>query len=202
MSSTGRGAVRQEFDNYPTPAWCVERFLEAVELPGDCWLEPCAGDGAIVDAVKKYRRENTLYAPEILWVAGDIREEVLVNLRATAHYANTWDWLDINYDSLNDQYDVLITNPPYNQAEKFVRKGLGVAKNVVMLLRLNFMGSENRADFLRTTQPDVYVLPNRPSFTGKGTDSTEYAWFHWHAGSQGLLRVLNSTPLTERRGCK
>ena len=46
MSATNRGAVRNEHDFYPTPAWCVHRLLEAVPLPAGRWLEPCVGDGA------------------------------------------------------------------------------------------------------------------------------------------------------------
>lgn len=41
--------------------------------------------------------------------------------------------------------------------------------------------------------PDVYVLPQRPSFTGKGTDSTSYAWFVWTSAekTEGKLQILN-----------
>jgi hypothetical protein len=46
-----------------------------------------------------------------------------------------------------------------------------------------------------------FVLPNRPSFTGKGTDATAYAWFCWNnfRPPPGRLYVLDSTPLKDRR---
>jgi hypothetical protein len=72
-----------------------------------------------------------------------------------------------------------------------------------MLLRLNFLGSSVRAQFMRSHTPDVYVLPNRPSFTGNGTDSIEYTWFVWRHGNagraEGKLTLLSETPLAERQ---
>ncbi len=37
-------------------------------------------------------------------------------------------------------------------------------KTVAFLLRLNFLGADERSDFWREYPPDIYVLPNRPSF--------------------------------------
>jgi hypothetical protein len=75
-----------------------------------------------------------------------------------------------------------------------------MSEHVIMLLRLNFLASEERSEFMQRTRPDVYVLPNRPSFVLAGkTDSIEYAWFHWHKNSTGIVRVLPTTPIEERR---
>ena len=68
MSATGRSSVRKDYDNYPTPAWCVRRLLERVDLPGGTWLEPAAGDGAIVRAVRAARHD-------VDWIAVEIRED-------------------------------------------------------------------------------------------------------------------------------
>jgi hypothetical protein len=52
VSATKRGSgVRTPDDAYETPAWCVQRLLEKLQLPGGNWLEPGAGDGAIIKAV-------------------------------------------------------------------------------------------------------------------------------------------------------
>jgi hypothetical protein len=55
---------------------------------------------------------------------------------------------------------------------------------------------------MRARTPDVYVLPNRPSFTGGSTDSIEYAWFVWRtrAARSGTIRVLAETGREERIG--
>jgi len=99
------------------------------------------------------------------------------------------------------RFDVALTNPPFSLARPFVEHARGMADHVVMLLRLNFLASAGRAPWMRQDAPDVYVLPNRPSFTGKGTDSIDYAWFHWgpQVRSQGALRVLRPLPASERR---
>ena len=54
MSATGRnlpGAERHADDFYATPPWCVEALLRGSNLPSGRWLEPTAGDGAIVEEV-------------------------------------------------------------------------------------------------------------------------------------------------------
>ena len=70
-----------------------------------------------------------------------------------------------------------------------------------MLLRLNYLGSEKRAAFFQEVPPDVYVLPNRPSFVRGGNDSCEYAWFAWgpkRRRDEGRFAVLGTTSWEER----
>jgi hypothetical protein len=56
---------------------------------------------------------------------------------------------------------------------------------------------------MRSNCPDVYVLPNRPSYEATGrTDSIEYAWMHWKKNIKrdfATVRILAVTPLAERR---
>lgn len=56
-----------------------------------------------------------------------------------------------------------------------------------------------RADFHRRHPSDVFVLPRRPSFTGGGTDATEYAWFVWGPGRGNRWYVLT---IDNQRGKK
>lgn len=97
----------------------------------------------------------------------------------------------------------MVTNPPFSLAEEFIRhsRELYPQAELVFLLRLNFAGSVGRLPLWRDLgTPDVYVLPNRPSFTGGKTDSCEYAWFRWpsEARELGTFLVLNETPRSER----
>ncbi|MFM2160786.1 MAG: hypothetical protein RLZZ383_298 [Pseudomonadota bacterium] len=98
--------------------------------------------------------------------------------------------------------DVVMTNPPYKDALAFVTWARTRANVTAMLLRLNFLGTAHRVGFLRAHPPDVFVLPDRPSFDGVGHDSIEYAWFVWRREAEprdrGALAVLASTPLAER----
>lgn len=188
MSSTGRSDVRVVHDVYPTPAWCVERLLEATALPGGLWLEPAAGDGAIIRAIARAREDIT-------WNALEIRAECEPALLGTGAAVQIADALTLDWRDFSPT--VIITNPPYLLAEGFLERALETDAIIVLLLRLDFLGSDRRSPIFHLMPPDLYVLPNRPSFVYGRTDSTEYGWFIWErsrARSFGRLQVLSTTP--------
>lgn len=138
-------------DFYPTPTWCYEN------LPID-WShfktahEAGAGDGRIVHFLKN-KGIKTTYS--------EIEEG-----------KDFFEW--------DGEVDLIFTNPPFSLAQEFIEHAIMSAPTVIMLLRINFLGSQKRHDFWQQFPPDgLYILSKRPSFTGKGTDSTEYAWFVW-----------------------
>jgi hypothetical protein len=199
MSSTNRGRSRERSDTYPTPSWCVRRILEAVPLPAyGAWLEPCAGEGAIIKAVQKFQPQHAAY-----WHAVEIRPEAveaLAKIQNVQQYHSDFLKRDTRLPPWCWTYHVCLTNPPFSFALEFAQGCREICEHTILLLRLNFLASAERAEFMRETKPDVYVLPNRPSFTlGGKTDSIEYAWFHWHQNSQGLVRVLPTTSKEERK---
>jgi hypothetical protein len=187
VSATNRGGRRSPADYYATPEWCVRRLLEAVPLPGGAWLEPAAGDGAIVRAVAR---------SDVSWDLWELRDSERESLRRSAPGAAVaiGDFLEAaKTDRLSGKrYAVAITNPPFRLAQSFIDTCLGCADTVVMLLRLNYLASQGRWHFMSAHTPDVYVLPNRPSFTGGGTDSIEYGWFVWgqERRSEGRVKLL------------
>lgn len=201
MSSTGRGGTRSETDYYPTPAWCVERLFRYIRLPGGLWLEPGAGDGSIIRAANAIRSD-------VSWIASELRHECLGDLERSTQggkvrIGNFLGQEKIDLCGSELAIDVAIGNPPFRHALAFVQHALTMADHVVMLLSLNFLGSRARADFMRDTGPDVYILPERPSFVGDGdTDSVVYAWFHWSnialGGGGGAWRMLDCTPASIR----
>ena len=196
MSATGRGTVRNEADFYPTPAWCVHRLLERAELPGGDWLEPAAGDGAIIRACHDRGDSN------IHWTAVELRAECRKPLMELSHCVVGQDFL--KWNSIGG-YRVLLTNPPFSLAEEFVRASLPLASYCVFLLRLNFLGSAKRRALFANEMPDIYVLPNRPSFTGKGTDATEYCWMVWtpeRGRTSGRIEILAETLAGQRGAAK
>ena len=197
MSSTNRGAQRIENDVYNTPEWCVRRLLEAVQLPVGKWLEPAVGEGAIIRAVKS----RSVLAPLVEWTAVDIRGFTGIVDVGHGFAADFLRW-EPRMGDVGNPFKVCITNPPYSLAQQFIEHALDLADTVVMLLRLNYLGSEDRAPFWHSHPTDVYVLPNRPSFVGGKTDSCEYAWFVFGEAQRqrgdGSIRVLATTPRSER----
>lgn len=204
MSSKGRkrldvSGTYSEF--FPTPGWCVHRFIEKVKLPKGTWFEPCAGSGDIIQGVKDIRKDP------IYWYANELRSECEEPLKKLANQVTTLDFLQWPIDPGPRKYDVIITNPPFSLAMAVIQKSLELADYVAMLLRLNFIGSAERHPFFREMMPDVYVIPERPSFDGKGADSIEYAWFLWpqperRKRSRGYFELLDTTPIGVRKAYK
>lgn len=196
MSATNRSDARRPDDFYETPGWCVRRLLDRVKLPGVEWLEPAAGKGAIIRAVNASRG----MLPK--WTAVDLRPETKPHLTDLVDGVDVYAGIDfLRGDFGGCNFDVVITNPPFSLAMEFIEEALLLAPYVVLLLRLNFLGAGKRAGFFAGEMPDVYVLPNRPSFTGGGTDATEYAWFVWtpeRGRKSGSISILDETPALAR----
>ena len=198
MSATNRGRERIDADYYPTPAWCVrsivERFGSAFPRAGI--VEPCCGDGAIIRAAGAQR-----FALGI-----DIRAECaeqvapLPFMRADIREVRAVDVFPAVVPSL------LMTNPPFSLAFEIAQHVRREWPSVpyLMLMRLSFLESEERAEWLRSDMPDVYVLPHRPSFAFGSTDSASYAWFHWRTPAglrvspMGRVEVLPTVPASMR----
>lgn len=186
MSSTQRGYDRHKSDYYITPPQVVKDFLDCwlgdlqaeehwiAERPDKAqWLDPCAGG----DENHKMSYADTIaeeFSPNVL-ESMDIREDSRANIKG--------DYLNSSMQG----FDIIITNPPFDIAREIITKALkDVAENgyVVMLLRLNFLGSKDRRAFFEDNMPErIYVHSKRICFTEDGkTDSIEYAHFVWKKG--------------------
>ena len=184
----------------------MHRLLEAVDLPGGVWLEAGAGHGSIIQATKQVR-------DDIVWSAYELREECRTALEREATAVRIGDCLSMTPGEHTKQlrrvshlprYHVCVMNPPFRLAFEFLQMALQIADYVVMLQRLNYLGSRKRSEFFRQFHPDIYVLPDRPSFTEGQTDSIEYCWFVWgppenRERSVGNYQILARTPVEERK---
>lgn len=199
MSSTNRDSDRDPFDYYPTQPWMVARLLERLALPRTPmmrWLEPCAGDGAIIRAVNNH---STYSRPR--WTAVDIQERFRSQLSLCANQVIIADALSARAYPGQDVWDVAITNPSFAIAEQLTKLLFAHAREVVVLQRLNWLGGP-RPDWMRNNMPDLFVLPDRCAFDERGADSIEYGWFYWPEGPgrpNGRITILDSTPLEVRR---
>jgi len=201
MSSTNRtnASERHVSDYYVTPKEDVLHFLtewikdeceqdDYISLCNDLsnviWLDPCAGGDDKHDMTYPWVLENELGINNVLTL--DIRENSLADRKG--------DFL--NYLDIPD-VDITITNPPFNIAEQIILRSFDVTQKdgfVIMLLRLNFLGSKARKPFWdKYPAHRIYVHHKRMSFKDEaGTDSIEYAHFVWKVGHKGetLLKVI------------
>ncbi len=160
MSSTNRGAVRNKADFYPTPETAFKPLIPY--LPYSEFWDPACGDWRL-----------------IRW------------LREAGRCADGAD-MATGTDFLKDQRrrGFIITNPPFSLAQEFCQHANDHAEEVMMLLRLNFLGAQKRMHWWRANEPRaLFVLSKRPDFTGAGGDSCEYAWFYWGNRFHGIKHL-------------
>lgn len=181
---------RSPYDFYPTPHDCTQKIVNLIldhHFEPTYVFEPCAGDGAIVEVLRQYWSKAFIVANEINEVHRSQLEWVEWNYEGATSFK---DVLKIPTEDFQ-LYDLIITNPPFSLAQEIIDHILTGVKDaprqpiVVMLLRLNFLGSQKRHDWWQKHLPtSIQVLSKRPSFTGNGTDSQEYAWFVWDYGNK------------------
>lgn len=189
MSSTNRGSNRRHLDTYFTPQWCVDSFFNACQQPvesfGDQWLEPSAGRGHIIKASRFHTHASavwsafevqTRFAHDLRNLVGEERLVIGDFLRRTN---------DLGF------FDVIMGNPPNRWALDFIKASMLISKHVIFLLPLGFLGSRHRNEWWHENKPRcVYVLPHKPSFTGFGSDSSDYAWIHWDMSRWGSTKLV------------
>jgi hypothetical protein len=84
--------------------------------------------------------------------------------------------------------EVILTNPPYRHANRFVEHALTLCPRVIMLCRLAFLESECRSRILDTGMlAAVHVLKrrlpmmHRQGWSGpRASNAIPFAWFVWN----------------------
>lgn len=170
-----RSAIdRNTTDFYRTPPEVTVALLNFLEEHGDIrpkrgptiW-EPACGTGEMVEAMKA-KGYRVLYS--------DL-------------YPTGYGWNNIPHDFLADaprglSYEWIITNPPFSQAEKFIRRALELGKPCAFLLKSQFWHARSRLALFRE-HPPSYVLPLtwRPDFlwgAKAGSPTMEVLWTVWN----------------------
>ena len=177
---------RRENDFYPTPAWATKLLIARANIPRGCTvLEPCAGDGAIANVIKKYHNG--------LVITNDIDRQWSCDA-----YLDACD--DRLYDTVEP--DVIISNPPFSLAHVIVPKAVASAyRYTAMLLRLSWLEPVlNRGMWLAKNPPDQLIVLPRISFTGDGkTDSVPCAWFIWETTPFSVIHPIEVIPRLNRQ---
>lgn len=208
MSSTGRSPRKsQANDVYPTPEWAITRFCEQWEPANRntrmTWLEPCAGAGAIILAVDRYRSRKGL--PPIRWIACELRIGERRHLKRIASEVHIGDFLgprgpSTYIEGKHPKIDVGIMNPPFFLTMGFLEKLLAMCDTVALLQKQTYSGSNERNEFFQDFPPSFHLIPDRIDFVADGKcDSVYHGWFTWGDGLDRAYRILDSTPVETRR---
>lgn len=176
MSKTKRPKRDGELDQYFTRDDVARACVKMLPIqPGELVLEPHAGGGAFTRAL---RAEH----PEAIVFANDKDFGQVGSWGVPPGHITRCDFLEMQSDPDSYVYHWIVGNPPYNGAQAHVEKALELAPNVAFLLRVGFLGTAKRKAFhLAHPVSKVYLLGERPSFTGGGTDGSEYALCVWDA---------------------
>lgn len=157
-------------DFFPTPAWATHALIDNEAFQGDIWESAC-GNGAM----------------------SDVLAQASNSVRSSDLYDRGFGESGIDFLNTSQGADNIVTNPPYNAAEGFVRTGLVASKKkFALLLRLAFLEGANRQRSIFSVSPPsrVWVFSERITFypagaTVKGTGTTAYAWFVWDKDATG-----------------
>ena len=152
MSRQTAGHRLNATDFYATPPWCYENLnIDWAKFKQA--HEPCRGDGRIQFFLEEECKIPCTYS--------EINEG-----------KDFFEWSECT--------DLILTNPPFSIAQPFIEHSLSYCSTCIMLLRINYLGSISRHEWWKKHTPvALHVLSKRPSFTGTGTDATDYAWYVW-----------------------
>ena len=155
----GGNGIRNKNDFYPTPPECTFALLDFLEekswiKKGDIIWEPACGSMAMVDAMRQ--KGYSVIGTDIIY---------------NQDYLTT---------DLKEDYDWIITNPPFCAAESFIVRSVSNNKPFALLLKSQYWHSAKRRKLFIEHQPS-YVLPLtwRPDFTGKGSSLLDMLWCVW-----------------------
>jgi hypothetical protein len=167
--------VERAADLYETPVCAVEALRQVERLPNYIW-EPACGPGAIAKVLQAHG--HTVLASDAM------------------DYG--WGHIVEDFFSLSFCCDAIVTNPPYQLAEEFVRHALKLSSPlVIMLLRLAFLESVRRTDILEHSGlARIHVFRNRlpmmhrAGWNGpKASSAMPFAWYVWEREYKGPTTI-------------
>ena len=166
---------RSVVDFYPTPPEVTHALLDYIPMRDiQAIWEPACGDYDMVNVLKERGHKV---------VATDLR------------YGDNYLSCDVPVALAGKSFAV-ITNPPFNEAEAFIRRAVGESTLVFMLLKHNYFSAKTRLPLARKYPPN-YVLPLtwRPNFyfkEGKGSPTMDVCWYGWDRlkGEEQIFRPL------------
>lgn len=163
--SSDRGRVVNDY--YATPPQDTQNFLDLICDEIDIneintILEPAAGGGHIIDVLYEYFPHAKIDGVDI-----EPKREDIVEL----------DFLET--EGFNN-YDLVITNPPFKLAREFITKSLELSNRYVMYyLKIQFLEGKTRKDWFKTLPMKyvyVYSYRSNPLRNGELLDERGKPW--------------------------
>lgn len=183
VGSARTSGHRDEYDFYPTPKKCTKALLKLETFQGSIG-EPACGKGHISKVLE--RKGYKVVSSDLI-----DRNYGLGNS---------------NFLLTNNTYENIITNPPYNQANKFIEKAKEVTeRKIAMFLKTTFLESAGRYKLFKDTKfplKAVYQFSRRVSLykyserhlkKDSNGGMVAYAWFVWdkkHTGKPFIDWIL------------
>lgn len=172
---------RQIHDFYATHPRAIDGLLSVYQLP-PLILEPCCGDGSL-----SRRLEELGYSV----ISEDLYE---YNFGTSG-----MDFLQRN--TMPDDCECILTNPPYNQALDFVLHALDILPMgglLCMFLKTTFLEGQRRYHDLFSQYPPESVLQfvkriacaKNGDFSAMKSSAVSYAWFVWRKGSYSSYPIV------------
>ncbi len=170
---------RNDNDFYIEPRWCIEALIKAIKFEGQIH-DPACGTGKI---------PLTFTAHGFTCTAHDLIDR-------------GFGVSGIDYLKDTNIYDNIVTNPPYNKSELFIKRALyNVTGRVAILARIAFLASQKRYELFTDyiTPEKVVILSRRPSMPPGGLGiipqggKTDFCWIVWnrnHIGPSEICWVL------------
>ncbi len=157
-------------DDFPTPPWATRALMHYIlrgEGQNQSCLEPACGRGHMAQPLMEYFSK---VEPRDIYPYG---YGEVSNFTSEKYRLNQFDWV--------------ITNPPFRLAEEFIDKSLDIARvGVAMLTRTVFIESIGRYNRLFSLRPPTHVaqfVERVPMVKGRldrrASTATGYCWLVW-----------------------
>jgi len=162
---------RNPNDMYQTPKGITYEFYRMYSsfLKGNRILEPFAGKGAIVQALKEKNDKLDI-------TGSDISDGV--------NSFNT----GVNFFDIKEKYDVIVSNPPYKDTLKIIEHSLKIANNVFLLMPIAHLSGQERfeKDIYGSYLCSVDILSRMPMFSSELREDGKFetgmmvvGWYHF-----------------------
>lgn len=182
-------------DFIPTPPWATRALYEYV-APNlrarastlSAW-DPACGQGHMMQVFDEYGHAHVKGSD----IAIDSEKFAYTGGKVPVVFK--MDYTDNSIDTSPEMADVIITNPPYKYAEKFITESLLRSKfGVGMLLRVQALETQGRYANIYSSRPPTRIafFSDRISFkTGKVVKKAPKMFFHtwlwWEKDDEGRL---------------